>query len=223
MFDIYLSFYTFHTFVYWHYNSITTWPHTYVSISAFSLPSVKTQLAILTMRTILSSLSAAGVGFGKYPSDTHSVSQKISMEQESQEQDPFATHPFPFPCPCTHADCNRFTCALLTIVKWHSEMGGKFYGKTHGKGKGNVRGTSLTPHVAGDRCVGLQIVPGKVSWHCFYFAFHFIETVRIVSQLEAWDLHWMNGEKPTHTHNWQGKQTTGANNIFWTTIFTHAN
>lgn len=134
-----------------------------------------------------------------------------------------ATHPFPFPCPCTHADCNRFTCALLTIVKWHSEMGGKFYGKTHGKGKGNVRGTSLTPHVAGDRCVGLQIVPGKVSWHCFYFAFHFIETVRIVSQLEAWDLHWMNGEKPTHTHNWQGKQTTGANNIFWTTIFTHAN
>jgi len=57
--------------------------------------------------------------------------------------------------------------------------------KISGK-RGIVRGTSLTPHVAGDRCVGLQIVPGKECCsHCFYFAFDFIETFRIVSQLAA--------------------------------------
>lgn len=77
--------------------------------------------------------------------------------EKDRSRSPPVQDPFPQPFPCTHADCNRFTCALLTIVKWH-------WGKCDDDDGGwSVRGTSLTPHVAGDRCVGLQIVPGEVG------------------------------------------------------------
>jgi len=57
----------------------------------------------------------------------------------------FHTHTHPFPFPCTHADCNRFTCALLTIVKWHSVRG---VGKTGGKigRKSEEKGGLLEEH-----------------------------------------------------------------------------
>lgn len=90
------------------------------------------------MRTILSSLSAAGVGFGKYPSDTHSVSQKISMEQESQEQDPLPHTHFHF-----HVPALTQTVIALRALCWQLSSGiqkwvGNSMEKLMERGKGTL-------------------------------------------------------------------------------------